>query len=235
MTSRLLRAPQATESSELPPRFATTEAFEVHLLKDRGRLYSPGTPSDRVFMLRTGRVRLLRRGADGAPPSVHAILSAGDVFGGEAASVDGKLDEEAVASGDVEAWSFGAGGLQMLCEARPQLALELIRGLARRQRDMARRLDALTFKEVPARLAGQLLALADSIGEPSLNGGARDLRGVTQQDLADLVGASRSFVSTLVNDLKRDGVLASSGRTIVLRQPERLAALAALDRVSVAT
>jgi CRP/FNR family transcriptional regulator, cyclic AMP receptor protein len=40
--------------------------------------------------------------------------------------------------------------------------------------------------------------------------------------LADLVGASRSFVSTLINEMKRDGVLGNVGRTLCIRDQKAL-------------
>src|SRR5690606_4726792 len=84
-------------------------------------------------------------------------------------------------------------------------------------RAMRNRVLGLTFKEVPARLADTLLVLADSHGERCPHGGEYDLRGITQQDLADLVGASRSFVSTLINEMKRDGLLGNVGRILCIR------------------
>ena len=53
-----------------------------------------------------------------------------------------------------------------------------------------------------------------------------DLRGITQQDLADLVGASRSFVSTLINEMKRDGMLGNVGRILCIRDQKALRKIA---------
>ena len=57
---------------------------------------------------------------------------------------------------------------------------------------------------------------------PFAHGGETDLRGITQQDLADLVGASRSFVSTLINEMKREGVLGNVGRILCVRDQKAL-------------
>lgn len=206
------------------------EAFEVVQLRDRAVLYEPGQLADRLYLVRSGRLRLVH--AREGLSSTHAFVSVGDVFGGDSVTANGTLGESAIASGEAEVWSFGIGLLPRLFDARPQLAVDLVRGLALRQRELSRRVEALATKEVPARLAGQLLALADALGEASTGGGSRDIRGVTQQDLADLVGASRSFISTLVNELRRDGVLGASGRTLVIRDVARLRTLAALNRVS---
>ena len=136
------------------------------------------------------------------------------------------MDEYAVASGPVEVWSLGRRELHALAEARPALLLELMRGQAERMRRMRRSVFALGAKEVPARVAEVLLDLAESLGERSRHGAEVDLQGVTQQDLADLVGASRSFVSTLVNEFKRKGLVGSVGRTLLLRDQAGLRLIA---------
>lgn len=205
--------------------------FRVEQYPSGSVIYRPGDAADRAYLLRSGRVKLLR---SGTPQSVHqpllALLRAGDLFGEVLQGPDAVMGEAAVAQGETEVWSIEGRDLQALVEARPPLALEVIRGLNERGRSLRRRTIGLTFKEVPARLAEEILALADSHGEHCPHGGEVDLRGITQQDLADLVGASRSFVSTLVNEMKRDGLLGSVGRTLCVRNRRALEELAATDR-----
>ena len=111
----------------------------------------------------------------------------------------------AVAAGEAEVWCIEGRDLQALVESRPALAMEMIQGLTDRVRGLRRRVQGLTFKDVPARLAETLLTIAESHGERCPHGGEYDLRRITQQDLADLVESpSRSFVSTLINEMKRD-------------------------------
>jgi CRP-like cAMP-binding protein len=117
-----------------------------------------------------------------------------------------------------------------LLESRPTLALDIIRAQNDRIRQLRRRLVGVTFKEVPARLAQTLLQLGETLGEHCPHGGELDLRGVTQQDLADLVGASRSFVSTLINEMKRDGHLGNVGRTLCIRDQKALNKAASLEK-----
>jgi CRP-like cAMP-binding protein len=211
--------------------------FKVENYGNGSAIYRPGDPADRIFLLRTGRVRLMRpvgHGAGDTPgneTSVHALLRPGDLFGEVLRPPDATMEEYAVANGEVEVWSIESRDLRALVEARPPLALEVIRGLTDRTRSLRRRVNALTFKEVPARLAETLLSLGETHGERCTHGGEIDLRGITQQDLADLVGASRSFVSTLINEMKRDGILGNVGRTLCLRNPKELRLIAAKDRV----
>ncbi len=210
--------------------------FKVETYPHAAVLYRPGDPADRIYLLRTGRVRLMRPGpvlATGAhgKESLHALLRPGDLFGEALRPPEATMEEYAVAQGETEVWSIEGRDLKALVEARPPLALEIIRGLNDKNRALTRRANALTFKEVPARLAETLLVLGETHGERCQHGGEIDLRGITQQDLADLVGASRSFVSTLINEMKRDGLLGNVGRTLCLRQPKELKRLATKDRV----
>jgi len=207
--------------------------FKVETYAPGAYIYRSGDPADRIYLLRSGRVRLLRAGSiDGGATdeSVHALLRPGDLFGEALRPPDATMEEAAATQGAAEVWSIEGRDLRALVEARPALALEIIRGLSDRARALRRRVNALTFKEVPARLAETLLSLGETHGERCPHGGELDLRGVTQQDLADLVGASRSFVSTLINQMKRDGLLGNIGRTLCLRDQRQLRVLAANDR-----
>jgi CRP-like cAMP-binding protein len=203
--------------------------FKVETFGHGAQIYRPGLPADKVYLLRAGRVRLLRPGK-GKSRSVLAILKPGDLFG-EVLRPDGSMMEElAVASGKCEVWSIESRDFRALIEARPALAVDVIRALNERVRQLRQRVLGLTRKDVPARLAEMLQSLAQAHGERPASGGGISLAGITQQDLADLVGASRSFVSTLINKMKRDGLLANQGRLLVLRDEEGLAKVAAREK-----
>lgn len=190
--------------------------FKIESHPTNSVIYRPGDPADKVYLLRGGRVRLVRVGANGNR-SVLGILRPGDLFGDMLRPEGALLDEFAIASGEAEVWSIDNRSFQQLLEGRPHLALDVLRALNERNRNIRNRVLALTFKEVPARLAETLLVLAESHGERCPHGGEYDLKGITQQDLADLVGASRSFVSTLINEMKREGHLGNVGRTLCIR------------------
>jgi CRP-like cAMP-binding protein len=203
--------------------------FKIENYPHNSIIYRPGDPADKVYLLRSGRVRLIRVGK-GARRSVLNILRPGDLFG-EMLRPEGAIVEDlSIASGEAEVWSIDARSFQQLLESRPQLALDVLRALNERIRNMRRRLLALTFKEVPARLAEMLLTMSESHGERCPHGGEYDLRGITQQDLADMVGASRSFVSTLINEMKRDGYLGNVGRVLCIKDTRALRKLAGNEK-----
>ncbi len=203
--------------------------FKVESFPHNSVIYRPGDMSDRVYLLKAGRVRLMRLGKNSVR-SVVSILKPGDLFGELFRPEGTPLEELAVGAGEAEVWSIEGRDFRAQLEARPALAVDVVRAYADRVRGLRKRVLGLTFKEVPARLADTLLTLAEAHGERCPHGGETDLRGITQQDLADLVGASRSFVSTLINEMKREGVLGNVGRILCVRDQKALRRIASKEK-----
>lgn len=203
--------------------------FKVETFPHNSVIYRPGDTQDRVYLLKAGRVRLMRVGKNGTR-SVTAILRPGDLFGDLFRPDGTAIEELSIAAGEAEVWSIEGRDFRAQLEARPALATDVIRAYAERVRALQKRVLGLTFKEVPARLAETLLTLSEAHGERCPHGGEMDLRGITQQDLADLVGASRSFVSTLINEMKRDGMLGNVGRILCIRDQKALRKIASKEK-----
>lgn len=203
--------------------------FKVESFPHNSTIYRYGDTTDRVYLLKSGRVRLMRVGKNGTK-SVVSILRPGEIFGEVFRPEGTSIEEMAIASGEAEVWSIEGRDFRAQLEARPALALDVVRAYAERVRALRKRVLGLTFKEVPARLADTLLTLVEAHGERCPHGGETDLRGITQQDLADLVGASRSFVSTLINEMKRDGVLGNVGRILCVRDQKALRKIAGKEK-----
>jgi CRP/FNR family cyclic AMP-dependent transcriptional regulator len=75
--------------------------------------------------------------------------------------------------------------------------------LARRVRLTNARLQAMAMLDVHGRVAAQLLALADALGEPTAGGEVLIPLRLTQGDLASLVGATRVRVNEVLVGFKR--------------------------------
>ena len=95
-----------------------------------------------------------------------------------------------------------------------------------RQRQLVRRIEGLVFKDVQCRVAEMLLELIREQGDHCQHGFAVDVR-INQQDLAELVGASRQMVNRVLGDLSRRLYLHRMGRVICVLHRERLERLAA--------
>lgn len=203
--------------------------FQIKTYSKKSTIYSIGDSLKEIHILKQGRVRLtrplnpLKRHGDHV---VTEILPSGELFGNMTFDADHIAEESAITAEDAEVWSIGAQELSSLMSTRPELAIEFFRIQSSRLGQQARRKHWLTTKDVPARLAATLVELADIFGSVIPAKQEIHLSGITQQDLADLVGASRSFVSTLINLMKQDGYLFSIGRNICIPSKERLNVLA---------
>jgi len=98
----------------------------------------------------------------------------------------------------------------------PAVAWEFVSLLALRQGQMERRLESFAFKRTEARLAETFRELSGGFATRCEHGFGRHVR-LTQQELADLVGASRPVVSTILNKLRDKGVLGYNREYVCVR------------------
>jgi CRP-like cAMP-binding protein len=102
------------------------------------------------------------------------------------------------------------------------VAEALLRALAQRLRRTNEAMSDLVFSDVPGRVAKALLDLSEKFGKPTTDGVlvAHDL---TQEELAQLVGASRETVNKALADFAQRGWLRIEARAVVLLDVPRLA------------
>ena len=96
--------------------------------------------------------------------------------------------------------------------AHPDFALHLIERLIHRVRVTTGNLKSLALSDVYGRMARLLNALA----QPADDGKLVVPEKLTQQDIADRVGASRDMIGKLMKDLTAGGYLQAEDRTITI-------------------
>lgn len=188
-----------------------THAARSHLLLD--------DPGELVHVLLSGGAKLYRTSPRGKK-LVEALLEPGDVFGRVVAGGD----RERVTVEPIESSSIGAiprANFEAVLRDYSEFAFEVVQHVEDRSRRLARRLEALAFKDVDTRLAETLLALAREHEEPCAHGFAVDVR-LNQSDLAELVGASRQMVNRVLGTLERHLLVQRMGRVICILHLERL-------------
>lgn len=189
--------------------------LKVHLFGDGVELYKAADPADRLMIVKSGRVRIV---GSTTGQVLTELLGTDEVCGKLVRLAGATMGETAVAEGDVEIFELAGAQLERFVQERPGPAAALFARLEERRERCSRRLRAFAYKEVGPRMAEMLLDLGEHHGAPCEHGsGEFDLRGVTQQDLADLVGCARPFASTVFNDFKKTGAVRLEGRTICVR------------------
>jgi CRP/FNR family transcriptional regulator len=192
------------------------------LTLERGeQLFAEGDPGDALHVVVDGKVKICRTSADGRE-NVLALLGPGDLLGElavfdsqpRAATAAAIVDSSfaVLARADFDAW---------LAE-HPAVAASLLRALAVRLRQTNEAMADLVFTDVPGRIAKTLLSLAERFGEAD-GSGVRVAHDLTQEELAQLVGASRETVNKALSEFAARGWLRVDGRAVVLLDVDRLA------------
>jgi len=190
-------------------------AARVASVRHRGSIYRQGEPAGTVFWLLEGQVTIARDNGAGETLTT-ALLSPGEIFGPALAGAV-RADDTARAKGAVSLWKAPVGEFRRLLQAHPETSWQLVSALAQRQRQMERRLEGLAFRRVEARLAETFRELSGGFANRCEHGFGQHLR-LSQQELADLVGATRPVVSTILNRLRDQGVLGYSREYVCVRR-----------------
>jgi len=183
-------------------------------------IFVEGEPGDRMYVILDGKVKLGQTSTDGRE-SLLAVLGPGEVFGELSLFDPGPRTATATAVTDVVVIGLGHDNLRPWLAGRPEVAESLLQALAQRLRRTNELLADLVFSDVPGRVAKALLDLAEKFGEPGPDGVVVH-HDMTQEELAQLVGASRETVNKALADFSQRGWIHLESRSVVLLEPERL-------------
>ena len=192
---------------------------EVRL--SRGQiLFNEGDRGDRLYIVISGKVKLGRTSPDGRD-NLLAVLGPGEMFGELSLFDPGPRTATATAVTATALIALGHGDLHPWLRTRPAVAGQLLAALARRLRRTNEAMADLVFSDVPGRVAKALLDMAQRFGTTT-DDGLRVTHDLTQEELAQLVGASRETVNKALADFAGRGFLRLEGRAVVILDVERL-------------
>jgi CRP-like cAMP-binding protein len=183
-------------------------------------IFAEGEFGDRLYVIDCGKVKISQRvGARGE--NLQAVLGPSDMFG-ELAVFDAEpRTSSATAITDVRTVTMDRAGLRVWIAEHPEIGEQLLRMLARRVRRTIENWADLIFTDVPGRLAKQLLQLAQQFGSQQ-DGATHVSCDLTQEELAQLVGANRENVDRALADFFRRGWIRVQDDTILILDSEAL-------------
>ena len=192
----------------------------------RGRtLFNEGDPGDKLYVVTEGKIKLGRTAADGRE-NLLAILGPGEMFGELSLFDPGPRTATATAVTDTSVLGLGHDELEPWLTGRHEVAAQLLGALAQRLRRTNEAMADLVFSDVPGRVAKALLDLARRFGVQAEDG-LHVTHDLTQEELAQLVGASRETVNKALADFASRGFLRLEARAVVILDIERLSRRAA--------
>jgi CRP/FNR family cyclic AMP-dependent transcriptional regulator len=214
----LLRKLAPAERSALAAR-ARMRSFEAG-----DTIFRMGTQHDSMLAVLSGQVKISMTSSEGKE-IVLAILYPGEVFG-EIAMLDGKpRSADAEALTDCGLAVLDRRDMLAALEANPAAWLGFIEVLCSRLRQTDEHLVEVALLGLPTRLARALLRVIDGQGAKMAKPAGRSSR-LSQNELANIVGATRESVNKCLQEWRRDGIIRMEKRVISIADRAALEALA---------
>lgn len=198
---------------------------EQRVYQRRQLIFKPQDRGDAIYLIEEGQVKLSRFDDRGREVTL-AILESGEFFGEESLGGEELRESYAEALSEARVIKVSSSDFERLMAENSDLALAVTRQMTRRYFGAHARIESLAFSDVTARLADLLVRLAEEHGEALPGGGVRVSLELTHQELASLIASTRETTTTLLGKLRREGLVRSEGRHLVVEQLERLRELA---------
>ena len=218
-TDVLRRAPLFASLDDEAFAALTEEITEVDLSRG-ATLFYEGDPGDQLYFIVSGKMKLGRTASDGRENLV-AVMGPGEIFGEMALFDPSPRSTSATAVSETRLDGLKHENLRKVIQRSPEVSAQLLQALARRLRRTNENLADLVFSDVPGRVAKALLDLADRFGRPATDG-ILVAHELTQEELAQLVGASRETVNKALAEFVQRGWIRLEARAVVILNLQRL-------------
>jgi CRP/FNR family cyclic AMP-dependent transcriptional regulator len=183
-----------------------------------------GDDSGDLFVVLSGRLKVTWNDTEGGEVLL-SILETGDVFGEIALLDDRPRSASVTAMEACELLVVERRGFRGLLVSVPNLALNLLLVMARRLRNLSDRTQNMSLLNVECRLAKTILGLAEQFGKQGQRGSILLTLKLSQQDLANMVGATRELVNRRLKSWQDQGIIDMDKGRVVIRDAAALEAV----------
>ncbi len=166
-------------------------------------------PGEALYVVLSGQVKIVLTAEDGREV-ILSTRSKGDFFGEMSLIDDQPLSANVIAMEDSELLILHREDFQRCLEELPMVAFGLLRAFCKRLRQADSKISSLVLQDVPARVAGLLLEMADQ------NDGVNISQQLTHHLIAQMVGSSRETVSRAMGDLTTQGLIEVSRQSATI-------------------
>jgi CRP/FNR family cyclic AMP-dependent transcriptional regulator len=193
--------------------------IDVHL--DRGeRLFAEGDAGDKLYIILTGKIKLTKAAPDGRE-NLLSVHGPGEMFGELSLFDPIPRTSSATAVTNARLAGIAHDDLRTWLSTRPEVAMHLLQALAQRLRRINDVKADLVFTDVPGRVAKALLDLSERFGVATPDG-VQVNHDLTQEELAQLVGASRETVNKALADFAARGWIQLAAKSVLVTDTDRL-------------
>jgi len=186
----------------------------------KGRtIFLEGSQAQGLYVVMSGQVKIFKLSLEGREQIIH-IYGPGEPFGEVPVFEGGRFPANAEATADSRVLFVPRDGLRRLLENDSTLAMNMLAALSRKLRRFTVKLENLTLKETPQRVAAYLLDLSDRSG-----GAAEVTLDISKGHLAGLLGTAQETLSRVLKRLSEAGLIRVRGKHIDILDPDGLQAV----------
>jgi CRP-like cAMP-binding protein len=168
-------------------------------------IFMPGDPSDRVFLITGGRVKLYNLSPSGKE-SILFIFDPGEIVGISEIFGDNSRVSFAEALESTMVLAMSSKKVLLVLQRNMQFALTIAKTLGTRLMQLGKRFESVSNQNLTCRVAQILLNLGEMCGEER-NEQIFIGRKITHQNIAFMIGAARQSVTELLNSFIKDGLI----------------------------
>ena len=183
-------------------------------------LFLEGEPGEAFYFVKKGKVKVYRSYPDGRE-HIISILGEGDVFAEVTLFSNMSYPASASAYDDCTIGFIRNSDMEHLITEAPSMALELIKVMSQKLIFAQQKIRDLTFADVFARTAAELLKLSEQYGEKD-GKGVRITVEFSRQQLAELVGTTRETISRVISKFKKEKSICEDGNNIIITDMDKL-------------
>ncbi|MBM7624138.1 Crp/Fnr family transcriptional regulator [Sporohalobacter salinus] len=170
-----------------------------------------------LFFIKSGKVKIAKMVETGEEQILH-ILKQGEIFAEVVLFDGGNYPATAIAMEDSQIGILRNKDIEELITEVPEIALEILKVMSKRLRRAQQTIRNLGLKNTESRTASILLQLAKEHGIGSRDNNQVEINlSLSQQELANLVGATRETISRVLGKLKEKNLIANSRQQIVIK------------------
>ncbi len=183
-------------------------------------IYFANEPSDSIFFLKKGRVKLTRTSPDGKE-MILALVNPGEVFGEMGFIDDGERTDYAIALDECLICAISKDDFRKFVDENPELNRRITKLIGFKLRKFSERIEELVFKDAQQRVISFLFSLAKNYGK---NIGEEIVVKpfLTHQDIAELTACSRQTVNSILTDLREKGFIKFDRRKLIIQNKNKL-------------
>ena len=171
-----------------------------------------GDRSDSLYFILSGKVKVFLSDEEGKEVTLN-IQGEGEYFGELAILDEAPRSASVMTVEETKVAVLSKSAFEKCMEEHPTMAVIVMRGLARRLRELTENVRSLALMDVYGRVARLLLEMAEESGEKKVI-----TQRLTQRDIASMVGASREMVSRILRDLTIGGYISIENKIITINE-----------------